>query len=384
MAVKVMYYVQHLLGIGHVARSLAIVKELVRRGDDVTLVMGGGKVSLLDAPAADLVQLPCVRAADETFKVLIGADGNPINDAWREKRRKSLLETFGRVKPDVLVIELFPFGRRRFRFELIPLLEAARRSDPRPGVVSSVRDILVDKGRPERARETAEWVEAYFDAVLVHGDPSLIPFERTFPEAPRIADKIRYTGYVIDGERLKGASAAAPGGNGVLVSSGGGVVGEKLLRTALAARPLSALKSSPWRLLAGPNMAEDEFNRLRSEAGEGITVERARSDFVSLLADCSVSVSQGGYNTVMEVLATGTRSVIVPFSAGGESEQTLRARLLEERGLVKVLAEEALNPESLAKALDLVIEEPKAAGDGIDLGGAETSARVISALAKPL
>jgi predicted glycosyltransferase len=40
------------------------------------------------------------------------------------------------------VIELFPFGRRQMRFELLPLLEAARARSPRPWIISSVRDVL--------------------------------------------------------------------------------------------------------------------------------------------------------------------------------------------------------------------------------------------------
>ena len=35
-----------------------------------------------------------------------------------------------------------------------------------------------------------ERVEHYFDHVLVHGDPALIPFDTTFPHAAQIADKL--------------------------------------------------------------------------------------------------------------------------------------------------------------------------------------------------
>ena len=33
--------------------------------------------------------------------------------------------------------------------------------------------------------------------------------------------------------------------------------------------------------------------------GDGVIVERARTDFPSLLMNCALSISQGGYNTVM-------------------------------------------------------------------------------------
>ena len=58
-----------------------------------------------------------------------------------------------------------------------------------------------------------------------------------------------------------------------------------------------------------------------------------------------VSVSQAGYNTVMETLQAGARAVLVPFAAGSEEEQTIRAQLLAERGLVHVVEESALTPQ---------------------------------------
>ncbi len=378
MTTKVMYYVQHLLGIGHVVRSLAIVRELENIGVEVTLVLGGGKPPMLDYGRAELVLLPSARAADDSFKVLLDAEDRPIDDEWREKRRNALIETFNRIRPDALVVELFPFGRRQFRFELVPLLEAARQARPRPHVISSVRDILVDKGRRDRILETVKWVEMYFDTVLVHGDPELIPFAKTFPMAERLNGKLRYSGYVIDRARLEGALSGLGGNGEVLVSGGGGSVGENLLRTAIAARPLSSLRTLPWRLVTGPNLSEDAFGKIRDEAGEGFVVERSRSDFVALMAGSELSISQGGYNTVMEILVTQSRAVVVPFAGGGESEQTLRARLLEKRGLIKVVDEGVLSPQTLSDAIGRAMEKPECDAAEIDLCGAKKSALIIS------
>ena len=38
-----------------------------------------------------------------------------------------------------------------------------------------------------------------------------------------------------------------------------------------------------------------------------------------------LSISQSGYNTVCDVLQAGCRAIYVPFAAGGETEQTVRA-----------------------------------------------------------
>jgi predicted glycosyltransferase len=99
-----------------------------------------------------------------------------------------------------------------------------------------------------------------------------------------------------------------------------------------------------------------------------------------MLRHCALSVSQGGYNTVVELLAAGARSVIVPFAAPGETEQTRRADRLAAEGLAHVLAEAELTPERLAAAIDQALAARPPQGRAIDLGGAEEAARAVAAV----
>ncbi|MCG8509450.1 MAG: glycosyl transferase [Rhodospirillales bacterium] len=373
----VLIYVQHLLGIGHLKRAAAIARTAAEKGLETVVVSGGHDVPGIDFGKARVAQLPAVSVADVNFSRLLDEGGREVDEAWRTRRRDRLLAIFGEVRPDVLLTELFPFGRRQFRFELLPLLQAARASDPRPAIACSVRDILVEKPKPERNREVVETIRQYYDAVLVHGDPDLIELGRTFPMAPEIEDGIRYTGYVADRSGWLGGRGAGE----VLVSAGGGSVGEPLLRAALAAMPLSKAAEATWRLLTGPNLSDAVFNELRDKARAGVVVERHRTDFAERLSNCALSVSQGGYNTVMDILATGARSVIVPFAAGGESEQTLRARLLAERGRVVTVEETDLSPERLARAIDAALSANKPETVDIKLDGAAETARHLKSLA---
>ncbi|MDP6786810.1 MAG: glycosyltransferase [Rhodospirillales bacterium] len=377
----VLFYVQHLLGIGHVKRAVTLARAMRDEGLEVVVVSGGEDVPVIDAGGINFVQLPPVRAADKSFKVLLAESGKPIDEAWKTRRRDLLLDLFQQTKPRGLVIELFPFGRRQLRFELIPLLDAAREARPRPAIVSSVRDILVEKAKPQRNDEMMALATTYFDAVLVHGDPALIPFDATFPLAVDLGERLRYTGYVADQAAVAEASALPPSGE-VVVSAGGGAVSEELLRCAIEARPLTALGDKPWRLLVGHNLPDARFAGLRADAPKGVIVERARADFLSLLAASRLSISQGGYNTVTEVLATGTRGVIVPYAGGEETEQTIRARLLAERGLVQVVEERHLNPSRLAQAVGVAEATSPPADPGVRLDGAEASARIVASLAQ--
>ena len=277
-----------------------------------------------------------------------------------------------------------------------------------------------------------------FEAVLVHGDPALIPFAASFPAAPEIADRLIYTGYVWDthltlpvagapgplplppegrrgqqGAALPDHSLSAPGGGGdphpnpppqagegrvgvgggegrgevgevvphggVVVSAGGGAVGRALLEAALMARRQGCLADLPWLLLAGTNLPEAEFAALRRAAPPFVTIERFRRDFAGLLRGCRVSVSQAGYNTVLDILAARARAVLVPFAVERETEQLMRAERLAARGAAELVRECELTPSSLAGAI------VRAAGREptlltIDTAGATRSARLITAL----
>ena len=335
MSGGVFFWVQHLLGIGHLTRAATLVRAMRRAGLEVTLVSGGLPVAGLQLEAAAFVQLEPVQSDGIDFKVLLDAEGRPIDEAFRERRRTALLDAFARAAPAIVVLEMFPFGRRQMRFELLPLLEAVEASRPRPALVGSVRDILVRPPKPERLAEMLGWAEQ-FDLLLAHGDPELVPFERTFPDRQLLGDRLVETGYVVEP-----APPVPPGGDGageIVVSTGGGRVGERLLATALGAS--AALSGqAPWRLLVGQHLPEDRFRALVYAAGPHVVVERARPDFRALLARATLSISQGGYNTVMEVLAAGCRAVVVPYAGGLETEQTLRCELLAERGLFTVLDE---------------------------------------------
>jgi predicted glycosyltransferase len=358
--VKVFFYVQHLLGIGHLKRAATLSRALRRAGFEVTLASGG-----LPVEGIPVLQLPPA-SSDASLKQLLDEHGNPVDDAWKKRRREALLQAFQRVSPELLLVELFPFGRRQMRFELLPLLDCALRSSPRPLVVCSVRDLI--QPRPAREDEMLECFEHYFDRLLVHGDPRVAPFERSFGKAARLAGKLHYTGYVVQETEQQGDAGAGE----VLVSAGGGAVGQRLLETAVAARALSGLKDRPWRVLAGLN-AKDIGGLER----EGVIVERFRNDFTLRLRNCVLSVSQAGYNTVLETLQARARALLVPFAAEGEAEQTLRATLLAERGLLEVLDEASLSPRTLAAAIDRAAARPRPAPGAVDFGGAQRSAELL-------
>ncbi len=374
----VFFYVQHLLGIGHVRRSALIVRALADAGADVSVVYGGFPDTAADFGPARVVQLPPARAADIRFSAVIGETGAAIDDAWKAARTDALIRAFDARPWDVLVTETYPFGRNQFRFELEPLLQRTRDLERPTRNVASVRDILVAKSDAGRRRRMVDTAARWYDLVLVHGDPDIVPLTATLPEATELGGRLQYTGYVTPS--AFGPEPPEQDGHGeVVVSVGGGAAGASLLAAAMAAQRSGAARDRRWRLLYGPDTPCDLTSRLRAEAGDGMTVEPARPDFAGLLRRCAVSVSQAGYNTVMDLLAAGCRSVLVPFSAGGETEQAVRADLLAACGLATVVPEQDLTPAALAAAVDRTLEGPMPPSLTYRSDGAAQSARLIMA-----
>ena len=306
---RCLFWVQSLLGSGHLRRALAAgrrVRGAGRRGRPGQWRPAGAwpRRSRGRAGAAAADQ----RAADMRLRRAGRRVGGRRSRRrlWAERRR-TLLEparpTSGRRS---LVTEMFPFGRRAFRGELLPLLEAARALRPRPLVVASVRDVLVSKtDAGALCLDGRRLRRAWYDRVLVHGDERLIPFAASFPLAERTRRPHRP--HRLRRIRARPAPRRRPRcAPAVLVSAGGGAVGERA--AAHGARCAAADAGSGERALAACRRAEPRRRRLcrarRAELPDGCTLARYRADLASLDgAVPQVSVSQAGYNTVVEGLA---------------------------------------------------------------------------------
>lgn len=373
---RCLFWVQSLLGSGHLRRALLLAEALAARGFTVTLANGGPPGPWPMPEGVELAQLPPVTAEGADFTRLIDANGAPVSDALWAERRAQLQDLFERLEPHALLTEMFPFGRRAFSSELLPLLAMAREGSRRTVVAASVRDVLVSKPDPARYEWMAGLALACYDRVLVHGDERLIPFSASFPLADRLGERIVHTGFV----RPPPAPPLAGEAPAVLVSAGGGAVGERLLQAALLARPLTRFRDAPWLLAAGQNLPESRFTALAAGLPPACTLVRWRGDLGSLMGRCAVSVSQAGYNTVVEGLSAGVPMVLVPFATGGEDEQTRRARKLADLGMAELVEEAGLSPEALAAAIDRAAERPQPSPTAWAFDGAPRSAEIVANL----
>ncbi len=376
---KVMIAVTHLLGTGHLVRMIALGRGFLAQGDEVMIVSGGVPVPYLDHDGIDLVQLPPVKTVGGDFKNLKNADGQPRTAADTAARIEMQNGAFATFAPDVLITELFPFGRRTVREEYLSLLEAARAAQKRPLILASVRDILEPPTKEGRAEQSNAWAEALYDGVLVHSSQEFMPLEKSWPMSETLRETLHYTGFV--SPPLPVVEAEGAGAGEILVTAGGGSVGSDLFGMALKAAGLMP-GAFHWRLLIGGEDKAARIEAFRAAAdGLPVTVEATRADFRELLQRASLLVSQCGYNTALDVLSAEKPAVFVPFEVGGETEQLNRAEALLRVGPYTIVREENLTAENLVLAVSQALSSRKSPDRSlISLDGGDRTAGIVRGL----
>lgn len=353
MADTLLFYCQHSLGIGHLTRSFALAQAL-QRHFRVVFLNGGRLPPGLPVPAGlTLIDLPPLGMDDG--HTVVSRDAATGVEAARARRRALIDEAVQRHRPAVLLVELFPFGRKKFAGEILPLIRAARRQPGGPAFVAcSLRDILVD-ARPDQQHhdDRARWMaDRWFDAVLVHADERFARLGDSFRPRRALATPVVHTGYVVP-ERPAAADAAR--GEHLLVSAGGGIVGAPLFEAALAAREQFERQQQrplPLRLVAGPFLPEPAWQALQQRCAglAGVSLVRQVPDMVDELRRARASLSQCGYNTALDLVVAGVPALVAPYQTVTENEQRQRADRLAALGALLTLPEVPLTEAPLAAA----------------------------------
>ena len=376
----ILFYCQHSLGMGHLVRAFALADRLAERFRVMFLIGGRLPQGFVVPPHVEFINLPPL-GIDEANRLVSHDKRIPVERAL-DRRQKMIRVTFDKLQPAVVLIELFPFGRKKFLSELLPLLQAARSAATRALVVCSLRDILVCQ-RPNQQQHddrAAALANEFFDAVLVHSDPAFARFEESFRPSIPLEVPVLYTGFIVP--RATAASRPKTRQRRIVVSAGGGIVGEPLLRLAIKAH--SHLERDPqivMKVIAGPFVPEESWQGLQALAQnrQRLRLVRQVSDLSAELNGAALSISQAGYNTCLDVLRAGAPALLVPFANGQEDEQRKRALRLQALGAVKVLEDKDKTPEAMAAQIRSLMDS-KFVRPELDLSGAETSVQLIESM----
>jgi len=381
---KIIQYCQHVLGIGHYFRTIEICRALEKH--EVILVTGGARV---DVPLPNYIReirLPELMM-DSDFKNIFSTQAAESVDQVKEERQKTLWNLFEKESPDLFIVELYPFGRKAFRFELDPVLKGIHSKKLSPSrVVCSLRDILVEK-KDTGAYENrvVKTLNSYFDALLIHADPRLLKLDETFSGIGNISVPLYYTGFVSPKPQpdarlqFRQQLGIRKDEKLLIASAGGGNVGGPLLKAVAEAFKIMD-KESQLHIFTGPFLNDETFASLKTFSSPKIRVSRFTSDFLSFLAAADLSVSMAGYNTCMNIMAAQVPALVWPF--GQNREQQIRASRLSRLGGMRVLEDDDLNPFRLADLIIETLSQKIRPAVSIDLNGAVNTANRLESLMK--
>lgn len=375
---NVLIYCQHVVGIGHLCRIVEIIRALKQH--EVTLLLGGPPIDISLPKNVSVIQLPGLMM-DAEYTRMFPVHPKKTLDETKQERRKILLGLAKNFIHDVLLVELYPFGRGGFHFELQPFLQAIRQNSKHAcPIACSLRDILVEKKNQQDFEQRAlDRINSFFDCLLVHSDPEIITLDSTFSRVADIKIPVIYTGYICrepdtenrNKQYIKSILIPNHTEKLITVSAGGGSFGYALLEAAINAYATLQPSSLKMHVFTGPYLDEEYFSKLKKIAGPGVFIERFTDNFPAWLAAADLSISMGGYNTSMNVVAAGKPSLILPYNH--DREQGFRAERLAQRANIKILSPEDLEPSRFAAIISQQIRQPPKTTN-IRLDGAQKTA----------
>jgi len=387
---RVLLYSHDSYGLGHVRRTIAVARRLVADLDSPSALVltGSPRSHYFSYPThCDYVKLPSVTKGEDGRYVSREID-LPLAETV-ELRSRLILESVSTFRPRVLIADHTPTG---LGGEIVPALERLGRGPCRALRIFGMRDIIDEPEAVRRGWEhdgALDILDRCYEMILVYGQRDLFdPVER-YALPARIARKVVFTGYI------SGVTGAMPAdddtrerfapesGRLVVVTVGGGGDGDVLIRSILkgfeahAARPPFDLV-----LVTGPLMSPHKREKMRGWSARlrGVRVLEYCSDLPALYTAADFVVAMGGYNTICELAAAGAKALIVP-RVFPRQEQWLRARLLESRGMVRVLRPREATPDVLMREVLEGLDRPAPPpGWGLDLTGLSNLSRTVTSV----
>jgi len=379
-----LYYRQPVDGIGGLMRAFTIASRLSQRFR-VVVLNSGAMPDGIEVPAGvELVQLPPLR--QDIANGSSGTDMHATSGLGQVTRRETILGKLETLRPRVVLIESFPFDSPFLASELIPLLQAAKGSlAVRPFVICCVKDILTGDGQNKERRDdrAAKILDKYFDAVIVHSDPSFARLQEFFQPSNQPATPIYHSGFVVKGRGrplpLNSREAR------VVVTAGSGLAGFPIYAAAVEAhRILWQVDQLAMTIIAGPLLPEAEWQQLRVLCKNEPSLELRRSvpDLGAEIARVRWAVCHCAYSTAIEVLSTGVAALLIPAADHRSAEQTIRLQRLNRWRAARTMMSRHLNGASLANGIHQLRNfEPCA--NGFNLDGAEITANLAYHLSLP-
>jgi predicted glycosyltransferase len=377
MQKKVFFYCQHSMGIGHLVRSFALVNSL-KKSFQVTLVSGGDFPQGMIVPKGiNFIQLPPIGIDANNNLTAIGTSDSAYN--VMKIRQRKIISSYDEILPDIFISEYFPFGKILFMGELLPILKRIKSSDKPVDVVCSLRDILEPKSLAKKIEQdfSTKIINEYYSRILVHGDADFITLDETCPQLSKMNVLVSYTGYV-SGEKYT-PKINRENFKEIVLSAGGGKVAppfiSKMVRSFIN---FGFGEGVILRVVAGPIYPIDAWKTLQESVKNetDIILNQSVENLSEVWKHARLSISPGGYNTLMEVICSRISALIIPYCNESNSEQEIRSNKLQKEGLVETINYINASEEELAlavkKALNFIPADKE-----LNLNGAENTRKIL-------
>lgn len=382
---RILVYTHNSIGLGHAIRTLAVITGMKKWRPDIDfLVISGTSVpQIYFREGIEVIKLPSI-------KLDINRKGNPMHsrylsgfdlEAIFDFRQTIILSTFNFFQPDALIIEHNMTGQMS---ELIPLLmkKWMRRGGPVDfplvhvcrGIMKWIPLLRIPYQNPRHRSESIN-IGALYDFMYVLEDREVIDINKAFLGSdPELEKKIKYLGKITNKvhcelpTRSEGLERfGLPDKKTILISLGRSLhVFELAVKMFETFAKIGLDGGRQVVVVLDPYLEPTAAQALRDHPlASDIRFLPFVPDLIDLLCHAELVISRAGYNTVNEVLLTGTKALIIPESHGG-GEQEQRARSLNESNIKVASESDILDGDCESLVRDLLELSPVAVKHSFD------------------
>ena len=386
MANRIAIYWHNGRSLGHTVRCMALGQALLTHRPENTVIgiTGSSRYYDLLPSGMDVLKLPSFLGYDEEGAIRTEAILS-ITKKEFQHIRENLLASFMRdFRPHALVVDYNPQGKSG---ELLPAIV----NSPTTKKVLGLRGIL-DSFAATNAEffnpRMVSFIQEHFSAIHVYTDPQIFSLEDYYHTPPEINRMIRYTGYVTRPTVANQAEARAvlhldPDARIIVVSFGGGQGTEQLWAAVIAALTDIRHRFDAAYLVAGPYLEPPAYERIRTQVAAHPTWQWCRmlNPLQTWMKASNLFIGAGGYNTLAEVVTTGTNALIIPRQLN-EQEQAMHTARLAELRIVRLTTMEAFLSQNASVLLETCLAEPypSLSFGPVATDGATQNARLLESL----
>ena len=363
---NILMYSHDTYGLGHIRRTMAIASHLLGPRINILILTGSPIVGRFTFPdRIDFVRIPGMikKTNDEYLPLSIKINARHVLDI----RKNIITATAKAFQPHLFIVDKEPLGLKK---EVLPTLLWLRRCRPDTRSILGLRDIMDDAvtvKKDWKRKRVYEHLEMLYSEIWIYGNREFYDPIAEYDISDSVSQKMHFTGYIprkIPSKEavrtVKKELGLKDGEKLVVVTTGGGGDGFRVMDTYLGMLE-SFSHTPPFKsvLITGPFMPKqsrrDVFKRARRM---GVRTYHFYRQMEKIFAAADIVVSMGGYNTLCEILAQGTISLVIPRETPRQ-EQIIRARSFHRQGLVDYIPWADYAPDILRDKILHLLENPE-------------------------